>query len=151
MPTRPKTRRKVVRPRSGTSTKLRRLAAELRKFANSFDGVTEEYPWGERVVKGPNGKVFAFLGDPYLLDGHLCFTVKLPTSRRDVLKLPFAKPCGYGLGKHGWVTLKFAPGDAPAVKTMRGWIAESYDAVNGGAGASPPKRESKAGRKRAPR
>ena len=147
MPTHSKSKATKTRTKSGVSPKLRKLAAELRKFANAFEGVTEDYPWGERVVKGPNGKVFAFLGDPYLLDGQLCFTVKLPKSRRDVLKLPFAKPCGYGLGKHGWVTLKFAPADAPAIKVMRSWIAESYAAVN--AAAAPPTRGST--RKRVPR
>ena len=116
-------------------TKLRKLAAALRTFATSFDGAREDYPWGERVVKGPNGKVFVFLGDPYMVDGRLCLTVKLPASRREVLKLPFAKPCGYGLGKHGWVTLRLGPADAvPRLIELRAWIRESYDAVN----ASPP-------------
>ena len=133
MPTKAKAKANATREKPATSSRLRKLAAELRKFANSFDGATEDYPWGERVVKGPNGKVFVFLGDPYLLDGQLCFTVKLPKSRRDALKLPFAKPCGYGLGKHGWVTLKFATRDAPPVGVMRGWITESYHSVNGAA------------------
>ena len=114
-------------------TKLRKLAAELRKYATSFDGAREDYPWGERVVKGANGKVFAFLGDPYMLDGRLSFTVKLPRSRRDVLKNPFAKPCGYGLGKHGWVTIRIAPGErCPTIKAMRAWIKESHAAVVNG-------------------
>ena len=139
MPIKPKTKRNVPPAKSAAPAKLRKLAAELRKFANSFDGATEDYPWGERVVKGANGKVFVFLGDPYLLDGQLCFTVKLPHSRRDVLKLSFAKPCGYGLGKHGWITLKFAPRDAPPVKRMRGWIIESHEAVVG-AGAGKRRR-----------
>ena len=125
------TRKKTVkRPRSSGSAKFRTLAAAMRKFATSFDGAREDYPWGERVVKGPNGKVFVFLGDPYMLDGSLCFTVKLTKSRKDVLKLPFAKPCGYGLGKHGWVTLRIAPGEAPPkLKAMQNWIAESHASV----------------------
>ena len=142
MPTKPKKQPKRMRSRSGTSAKLRKLAAELRRCANSFDGATEDYPWGERVAKGSNGKVFVFLGDPYLLDGQLCLTVKLPKSRRDVLKLPFAKPCGYGLGKHGWVTLKCSPADAPSIRLMRQWIAESHDAVVG-RDAKPTSRASK--------
>jgi len=127
------TRKKTVkRPKSSGSAKFRQLAAAMRKFATSFDGVREDYPWGERVVKGPNGKVFVFLGDPYMLDGSLCFTVKLTKSRKDVLKLSFAKPCGYGLGKHGWVTLKIAPPQTPPTLTkMKSWIAESHAAVAG--------------------
>jgi len=149
MPTNSKSKATTTRTRSGASSRLRKLAAALRKFANSFDGATEDYPWGERVVKGPNGKVFVFLGDPYLLDGQLCFTVKLPKSRRDVLQLPFAKPCGYGLSKHGWVTLKFGPRDARPIKVMRGWIAESYEAVSGAALTPRPRSNSKPKAKRA--
>ena len=149
MPTHSKSKATTTRTRSGASVRLRKLAAALRKFANAFDGVTEDYPWGERVVKGPNGKVFVFLGDPYLLDGQLCFTVKLPKSRRDVLQLPFAKSCGYGLGKHGWVTVKCPPAHAPPMRTMRGWIAESYEAVSGAALTPGPRSNSKPKAKRA--
>jgi predicted DNA-binding protein (MmcQ/YjbR family) len=132
----PKPKKKVTRSKPGASAKFRKLAAELRKFASSFPDSREDYPWGERVVKGPNGKVFVFLGDPYMVDGRLCFTVKLPRSRKDVLKLPFAKPCGYGLGKHGWVTLRVGPGDtAPSKKLMLGWIEESWRSVTGGGAA----------------
>ncbi len=132
--------------RKAPPAKIRKLAAALRTFATSFDGAREDYPWGERVVKGRNGKVFVFLGDPYLIDGHLCLTVKLPQSRRDVLKLPYAKPCGYGLGKHGWVTLRVAPGDAvPSVTAMRGWIEESWDSVSGARATAPRPRKGATG------
>ena len=133
MPSKTTTKKKSSRAGSAARpTKLRKLADALRKFATSFDGAREDYPWGERVVKGPNKKIFVFLGDPYMVDGRLCLTVKLPTSRREVLKLPFAQPCGYGLGKHGWVTLRVGPDDeVPRVTVMRGWIKESYDSVNG--------------------
>jgi predicted DNA-binding protein (MmcQ/YjbR family) len=135
-----KTTKKANRADGGSgSTKFRKLAAALRKFATSFDGAREDYPWGERVVKGPNGKVFVFLGDPYMIDGKLCLTVKLPASRREVLKSPFAKPCGYGLGKHGWVTLRLNPGDeVPPISRMRQWIKESYDSVNGARATKRP-------------
>ena len=83
-------------------------------------------------------------GYAYMVDGRLCLTVKLPESRKDVLKLPFAKPCGYGLGKHGWVTLRCGSGDAvPSIKALRGWVAESWHAVQGApAGAKKPSRTS---------
>ena len=108
------------------------MASALRKYAMSFDGATEDYPWGERVVKTNGKKIFVFLGDPYQLDGALCCTIKLPRSGKEVLKKPFAKPCGYGLGKHGWVTIRIESGSkAPAVATFKSWIKESYEAVCG--------------------
>ncbi len=121
---------------------LRKIAAQLRKVATSFPGAHEDYPWGERVVKGPNDKVFVFLGDPYMLDGQLSFTVKLPRSGREVLKMPFAKPCGYGLGKHGWVTIRIDSDDrdVPPIGVMSAWVEESFAAVNAPAGARPKRR-----------
>src|SRR5437764_3023576 len=53
--------------------------------------------------------VFLFLSRH---DGNLNLSVKLPVSSAAALALPFAEPTGYGLGKHGWVTSKFAPGNA---------------------------------------
>ena len=41
--------------------KLDQLADTLRAHALSLPGTTEEFPWGERVVK-VRGKVFVFLG-----------------------------------------------------------------------------------------
>ena len=128
MPAPSRTRRAARRP--APRARLRKLAAELRKFALSFSGAREDYPWGERVVKASNGKVFVFLGDPYMVDGMMGLTVKLPSSRRDVLKLPIARPCGYGLGKHGWVTIRFGPRDrAPTLNALKKWVRESYAAV----------------------
>lgn len=125
-------KRKPARRPAKEAGKLRKLAAELRKFALSFPGAHEEYPWDERVVKAANNKVFVFLGDPYLVNGVLHCTVKLPRSRRDALKLPFAKPCGYGLGKHGWVTARIESNHrVSAVKIFKQWIDESYRAVAG--------------------
>ena len=43
--------------------------------------------------------------------------------------LSFAEPTGYGLGKHGWVTATFEPGDAIPLDLIREWIDESYRAV----------------------
>jgi len=45
------------------------------------------------------------------------------------LTLPGVKPTGYGLGKHGWVTVAVdTTRDAPFA-TYEQWLAESYDAV----------------------
>jgi hypothetical protein len=45
------------------------------------------------------------------------------------LSLPFASPTGYGLGKSGWVTARFAAKDKPPLEMLRKWIEESYRAV----------------------
>jgi predicted DNA-binding protein (MmcQ/YjbR family) len=97
----------------------------LRDFALSFPEAYEEFPWGERVAK-VKGKVFVFLG----MDGdELGLSVKLPQSGMLALGLPFASPTGYGLGKAGWVTARFAKREKAPVDLLRSWIDESYRAV----------------------
>jgi predicted DNA-binding protein (MmcQ/YjbR family) len=72
------------------------------------------------------GKVFVFMGDT---DDQLGLSVKLPQSAEAALGLPFASPAGYGLGRSGWVTVRFAPNAKPPVELLRDWIDESYRAV----------------------
>jgi predicted DNA-binding protein (MmcQ/YjbR family) len=114
-----------VSPRSGD---FRRISSELRKYALSFPGATEDFPWGERVAK-VKGKVFVFLGTDPVPGGPMGLSVKLPQSGQDALDLPFAKPTGYGLGKSGWVSASFEPKDEPPLEILKGWIRESYRAV----------------------
>src|SRR5262245_4983618 len=103
------------------------IRSQLRAYALSFPGAYEEYPWGQVVVK-VNKKVFIFLdGDPH--DPALHISVKLPLSGADVLSLPFAAPTGYGLGKAGWVSFHFLPGEEPPLALLQPWVAESYRAV----------------------
>ena len=99
--------------------------AVLRSHALSYPEAREDFPWGERVVK-VRGKVFVFLGRPE--DG-LSLSVKLPGSASFALGLPFASPTGYGLGKAGWVTARFAKREKAPVDLLRSWIDESYRAV----------------------
>jgi hypothetical protein len=35
----------------------------------------------------------------------------------------------YGLGRSGWVTAQFGPGEAPPVELFKEWLDESYRAV----------------------
>jgi len=110
-------------------TKARMLkrpdAIVLRAFALGFPEAYEDFPWGERVAK-VKGRVFVFLG----MDGDtLGLTVKLPQSGMLALGLPFASPTGYGLGKAGWVTAKFARREKAPVDLLRAWIDESYRAI----------------------
>jgi predicted DNA-binding protein (MmcQ/YjbR family) len=104
----------------------RSAEAVLRAHALSYPEATEDFPWGERVVK-VRGKVFAFLGRPE--EGGLGLSVKLPGSGILALDLPFAAPTGYGLGKSGWVTARFSPQAKPPVELLKRWIDESYRAV----------------------
>jgi predicted DNA-binding protein (MmcQ/YjbR family) len=100
-------------------------AVLLRAFALGYPEAYEDFPWGERVAK-VKGKVFVFLGR----DGNeLGLSVKLPESGMLALGLPFASPTGYGLGKAGWVTVRFGKREKAPVALLRSWIDESYRAV----------------------
>ncbi|MES2640407.1 MAG: MmcQ/YjbR family DNA-binding protein [Myxococcota bacterium] len=107
---------------------LTTTATALFTFAMTLPGATEDFPWGERVVK-VNKKVFVFLGKVEDTSGGFGLSVKLPTSAESALGYPFAKPTGYGLGKSGWVSATFAPVDQPDLAMLRAWVEESYRAV----------------------
>ena len=107
---------------------LRSLSRELREFAMGLPGATEDFPWGERVAK-VNGKVFVFLGIDPVPGGPMGLSIKLPVSGEEALDLPFAEPTGYGLGKSGWVSARFEPGDHPPIEILKAWILESYRAI----------------------
>ena len=73
-------------------------------------------------------KTFLYLGSDEAT-GAPSFGVKLKVSGPEVLRLPNARPTGYGLGKSGWVTAHFGPRQKPPVALLRHWIDESYRAV----------------------
>ena len=98
---------------------------ELRARGLSFPESHEAFPWGPRALK-VRGKAFAFLA---LGDDTLSVSVKLPVSSTEALGLPFVEPTGYGLGKSGWVTATFGPGDDVPMPILRGWLEESYRAI----------------------
>jgi predicted DNA-binding protein (MmcQ/YjbR family) len=104
---------------------LEKLATELRAIALGYPETYEEQPWGDRVVK-VRGKIFFFCG---VHEGLLYATVKVPKSGRELLKRPYAEPTHYGMGKHGWVTLKFDAAKKVPVAELKGWIDESFVAV----------------------
>ena len=117
---------------------LQRRMAVLRDFALSYPETAEDFPWGHRTIK-VRGKIFLFLNED---DGLLTWSLKLPFSGEEALRLPFTNPTPYGMGKHGWVSAKMKPGDLSA-ETLRNWIDESYRAVAPktlAAKASAPKR-----------
>ena len=109
----------------------RQAAEEIREFALGLPGAHEDFPWGERVMK-VGKKVFVFMGKvDDASGGMLSFGVKLPHSGAEALELPNVEPTGYGLGKSGWVTAQFGPGDNLPKELVMRWIEESYRAVAG--------------------
>jgi predicted DNA-binding protein (MmcQ/YjbR family) len=100
------------------------IDSELREFALAYPETHEDFPWGERAIK-VKGKVFIFMRTT---ENDLSFSVKLPNSRDIALDLPWTEPTHYGMGKHGWVTAKIDPKDAP-LDMIKAWIDESFRAV----------------------
>ncbi len=107
---------------------FRPASRELRVFAMGLPGATEDFPWGDRVAK-VNGKVFVFLGLDPVPGGPIGLSLKLPASGQEALDLPFTRPTGYGLGKSGWVTATFEPGEEVPLDILKTWILESYQAI----------------------
>ena len=103
-------------------------AAVEARFARAmlaYPQATEDFPWGHRTAK-VNGKMFAIVSTD---EGRLSITLKLPVSHEAALLFPFAEPTGYGMGKSGWVTSRFAPGEAVPAELLERWLEESYQAV----------------------
>ena len=96
----------------------------LRRHGLAFPEAEEDFPWGHTALK-VRGKTFAWLGDE---DG-FSMTVKLPVSRDFAEVFDFASPAGYGLGKSGWISCRFASGEEPDLDLLKRWVAESYRAV----------------------
>ena len=101
--------------------------AALREFGLAFPEAVEDFPWGHTAVK-VRGKTFLWLDQGEKGDG-LSLTVKLPVSRDFALVFDFAEPAGYGLGRSGWISCRFAKDEAPDLDLLKRWIAESYRAV----------------------
>jgi predicted DNA-binding protein (MmcQ/YjbR family) len=99
---------------------------QLRGLGLGFPEVTEDFPWGHSALKVRN-KTFAWLSEDEA--GISCLTVKLPVSRDFAEVFDFAAPAGYGLGKSGWITCTFRPGEEPDLALMERWLVESYRAV----------------------
>ena len=98
-----------------TPAALTKLESAMRDRALGYPESEEAFPWGERAIR-VKGKAFLFMR---LTDSELSFSVKLPRTGIQALALPFAKPTEYGLGKHGWVTVRLTK----AMKALRGTAA----------------------------
>ena len=95
----------------------------LKAFGLSLPGTTPKSPWPGHDDVAVNDKTFAYLS---VSSGELVISVKLPVTGKEVLKLPTAKPTGYGLGKSGWVTIQYQ--DTTPLETAKRWMMESYRA-----------------------
>jgi predicted DNA-binding protein (MmcQ/YjbR family) len=103
-------------------------AVAFRAYGLTFPEATEDFPWGETVLK-VKGKVFVFLGRPEGMESEWGMSLKLPISKEEALAMPGASPTGYGLGKAGWVSLRFRPGDEVPMEQLERWLEESYRSV----------------------
>jgi predicted DNA-binding protein (MmcQ/YjbR family) len=100
--------------------------AALAKLAAAKPGAWVDHPWGHDVYK-VGKKIFVFLS---LEEGAFSITCKLPHSGEAVLTMfSFTEPTGYGLGKSGWVSARFAKGVEVPMPLLREWIDESYEAI----------------------
>jgi predicted DNA-binding protein (MmcQ/YjbR family) len=98
---------------------------ELRAFGLAYPGAHTKSPWPGHLDLAVNDKTFAYLS----LDGEpLAISCKLPHSQEAALMLPFTKPTAYGLGRSGWVSASFEPGERPPMDLLKAWIDESYRA-----------------------
>src|SRR3954463_3702729 len=107
------------------SGRVTREGTALRKLALAYPEATEDMPWGHHAIK-VKGKSFLFLaadGDTFSL------SAKLPSSAQVAVKLPFASPTEYGLGKSGWVTARFRREARVPMELLQLWIDESYRAI----------------------
>jgi predicted DNA-binding protein (MmcQ/YjbR family) len=98
---------------------------ELREFGLAYPGAHTKSPWPGHLDLAVKDKTFAYLsveGEPFKI------SCKLPQSNAAALVLPFAEPTGYGLGKSGWVSARFAEGQMPPKELLKEWIDESYRA-----------------------
>jgi predicted DNA-binding protein (MmcQ/YjbR family) len=98
----------------------------LRKYALTFPGAFEDTPWDSSVVTKVGKKIFVFFGSPE----SPAISVKLPDSAEMARSVvPGATPTGYGLGRHGWVSIPLDQPGGPEAELLEEWIEESYRAV----------------------
>lgn len=97
----------------------------LRRKGLAFPEASEDFPWGHTALK-VKGKTFAWLDET---EGRFSLTLKLPVSRDFAETFDFAEPAGYGLGRSGWISCRFDPGESPDVELLQRWLAESYRSV----------------------
>jgi predicted DNA-binding protein (MmcQ/YjbR family) len=102
------------------------LVAALAEFALSLPEAWPDSPWGDSVVK-VGKKIFVFHSGPG--SEQPAITVKLPESHDHGLSYPEARPTGYGLGKHGWVTIFVDRVPDEEREVLFDFVEESYRSI----------------------
>jgi len=97
-------------------------------YALTLPGAYLEHPWGQSVVN-VNKKVFLFVNGAVAPEDGVSLSVKLPATGPDLREMPFAELMGYGMGKHGWVTLLLMRDDQTPLELLEAWIDERYRAI----------------------
>ncbi len=110
-----------------------RWAADLQAYCLSFEGVFEDYPWGDIVYK-VGKKMFATLGGDSEI---LTITAKAaPLDAGALVELPHIERAAY-VGRYGWVHVTIS--DEATLDHAKELIAASYALV------APKKRAAKMG------
>ena len=91
----------------------------------SFPEAWEDFPWEDDCVVKVRKKIFVFFGTEGAPNPSV--GVKLTESLEQALGFEGVEPSGYGLGKHGWVSVPL--GGAVPGELIFDWVAESYRAV----------------------
>jgi len=99
---------------------------ELEQFALALPEAWADTPWGDRVVKVAK-KIFVFLSSEG--SDRPALTVKLRESHDHGLSFEGAVLPGYGLGKHGWVTIYVDGVPKQERDVLFDFVEESYRAV----------------------
>jgi len=114
-----------MKKKKGTSSVTDAGLRALRAFGLAYPKAHTKSPWPGHLDLAVNDKTFAYLsleGEPFSI------SCKLPQSAGAALMLPHAEPTPYGLGKSGWVTVKFPEGKALPLDILKAWVDESYRA-----------------------
>ena len=99
---------------------------KLEQYALSLPEAWADAPWGDRVVKVAK-KIFVFLSSEG--SDRPGLTLKLPESHDHGLSFEGAVLPGYGLGKHGWVTIYVDGVPKEEREVLFDFVEESYRAV----------------------
>ncbi len=98
---------------------------QLREFGLACPQGHTKSPWPGHLDLAVRDKTIVHLsieGEPFSI------SCKLVTSWPKALKLPFARPTAYGLGKSSWVTATFADDAKIPMQMLQDWIDKSYRA-----------------------
>ena len=80
--------------------------------------------WGDHPTFRVRGKNFVFCDQDA---GHLTVKLSKEEAAAVVATEPGAEPAGYGLGRHGWVSVDVAPdADDERWTVIREWVRTSY-------------------------